>query len=250
MNLEHRTVHAEVRTSSDEPGLFEAKVMRYGILDDYKTIFDPEVFRDSLAERLPAITWGHVWTDPLGRYVDYKDTREALSLVGQLDLEMIEGTNIPAVPRAHQARVQLRSKTITDFSVGFRRDEGGVYRDDNDIEHFRSARLDEVALVLSGAVPGTELVSVRQPIRRLVSVRSGLMVPVETLIEVARLKAAGELTDEEAVIALDLASGAAVPASDAAGSIGDGAGESAGTDPGPDPTEQAAAAVLEALGFG
>jgi HK97 family phage prohead protease len=247
VNLERRTVHAEVRTSDDSPGLFEAKVMRYDVLDDYRTVFDPGTFRESLEERLPRITWGHDWADVLGQYVDYKDTREHLELVGQLDLDMIDGTNTPAVPRAHQARAQLRSRTITDFSVGFRRTKDGVYKDDEGVEHFRSARLDEVALVLAGAVPGTELLAVRTPTVRLVRTTEGLVVPVETVVAITKLVASGELTREEANIALDLAAGAAGGPAEASG---DGLGGSTSDGPAePDPLDDDAHDVLAGLGL-
>jgi len=246
VNLERRTVHAEVRTSDDSPGLFEAKVMRYDVLDDYRTVFDPEVFRESLEERLPRITWGHDWADVLGQYVDYKDTREHLELVGQLDLDMIDGTATPAVPRAHQARAQLRSRTITDFSVGFRRTKDGVYKDDDGVEHFRSARLDEVALVLAGAVPGTELLAVRNT--KMVRTQAGLVVPEETVVSLAKLIAAGELTREEANIALDLAAGQAGSPGPESSSDGlGGAGEGNAAEP--DPLDGDAADVLAALGL-
>lgn len=203
MNLERRVVHSEVRMSDETPGLFEAAVMTYDVLDDYKTIFDPGVFRASLEARLPRITWGHDWTDPIGQYVDFKDGRDKLRLVGQLDLAMIDGTNVPAVPRAHQARAQLRSKTITDFSVGFRADEDGTYEGEDGYKHFRSARLDEVALVLVGAVPGTELVSVRS----IALPRSGRRVDETLVIDLGKQVAAGTLTHEEALATLNVAAG-------------------------------------------
>lgn len=160
MKLERRDVRAEVRTSEADPGTFEAVVMNYGRIDTYNTIFDPGCFRDSLEERLPRITWGHDWKDPIGQYVDYKDTDESLTLIGQLDLELIAG-GIPAVPRAHQAYSQLKSGTMDQFSVGFSRKDGGVRRDDDQREHFTRAGLEESAIVLSGSVPATHLVSVR-----------------------------------------------------------------------------------------
>lgn len=200
MRREHRTQHVEVRASTDSPGLFEAEVMRYGILDDYRTIFDPEVFRASLEERLPRITWGHDWADVIGQYVDYRDTRDALTLVGQLD-------DFDAVPRARQAHAQLLSGTIDQFSVGFRR--GETYEDDQGVTHFRTATLDEVALVLSGAVPGTKLLAVR-------SAGQTRQVPEALVIDLAKQVAAGTLSKDAAYIALDLAVGdplsGAVPA--------------------------------------
>lgn len=193
MQREHRAFRAtEIRASADSR-TFEAVVVNYGVIDDYKTIFDPGVFTQSLEERMPRITWAHDWAEPLGRYVDYKDSSEGLTLVGEFD-------DFEAVPRARQAHAQLLSGTIDQFSVGFHRKEGGTYEDDQGITHFRRLGLDEAALVLVGAVPGTKLVSVRSAL--------GLReVPQEFVVELGKKIAAGELTQAEAKAALDLASG-------------------------------------------
>jgi HK97 family phage prohead protease len=196
MKIERRDVtSAEVRTSDSEPGVFEAVVLRYGVVDTYNTIFDPGCFRESLEERMPRITWGHEWTDVIGRYVDHKDTRDGLTLVGQLD-------DFDAVPRARQAHAQLKSGTIDQFSVGFHRKPGGTTRDADDREHFTRAGLDEAALVLSASVPGTSLVSVR-------SVKSGSrrQVPEEYLDHLAQQVEAGAMTKAQALVAIDLAAG-------------------------------------------
>lgn len=189
--MEQRVAPIEVRAVDDQPGRFEAVVMRYDVVDDYDTIFDYGVFTDSLERRLPRITWGHDWAEVIGRYVDYRDTPEGLTLIGQLD-------DFDAVPRARQAYAQMQSGTIDEFSVGFRAVD--TYKDADGRKHFRQAILDEVALVLSGAVPGTQLVAVRH------QQRTG-DVPAHLVIDLAREIAAGTLTREEATLALDLAAG-------------------------------------------
>lgn len=195
MKLETRTLRsAEVRMPDGEGRTFEAVVMHYGVVDDYETIFDAGCFADSLKERLPRITWAHSWSDVIGRYVDYRDTPETLTLIGELD-------DFDAVPRARQAYAQLKSGTIDQFSVGFARDK--IVEDDDGKIHFTRARLDEAALVLAGAVPGTKLVGVRS--------RSGLdvvrQVPEDFVIDLAKQVAAGTLTKEAAQVAVDLAAG-------------------------------------------
>lgn len=189
--MEQRVAPIEVRAVDDQPGRFEAVVMRYDVIDDYDTVFDPGVFTASLERRLPRITWGHDWAEVIGRYVDYRDTPDGLTLIGQLD-------DFDAVPRARQAYAQMQSGTIDEFSVGFRATD--TYRDADGRKHFRAAILDEVALVLSGAVPGTQLVAVRHQARTS-DVPSGLV------IDLARELAAGTLTREEADLALDIAAG-------------------------------------------
>lgn len=193
MQRERRALGAtQVRAVGEQPGTFEAVVMNYGVVDDYDTIFDPGCFTESLNTRLPRITWSHDWSDPLGRYVDFKDTPETLTLIGEFD-------DFAAVPRARQAWAQLMSGTIDQFSVGFSDVSTELVED---VVHFTKATLDEAALVLVGAVPNTKLVSVR-------SAGSGLVreVPLETVIALAKKKSAGELTDDEAQAALELAAG-------------------------------------------
>jgi HK97 family phage prohead protease len=154
---------AEFRAIKDaKPGTFEAIVMRYNVLDDYRTMFAPKTFTDSLNARLPRIVWGHDWTDPVGRWVDADDNRSRMKLRGELDLDMINELHQPAVPRAHQAYSQLQSGTIDQFSVGFQPEDGEVVEEADDyFFRFTRARLDEVSLVLVGAVPNTQLVGVR-----------------------------------------------------------------------------------------
>jgi HK97 family phage prohead protease len=198
MKIEHRAMTAEVRTSDSDPGLFEAVVLRYGVVDTYNTTFDPGCFRESLEERLPRITWGHDWKDVIGRYVDHKDDRDALTLVGQLD-------DFDAVPRAKQAHAQLRSGTIDQFSVGFHRKPGGTKMVE-EREHFTNAGLDEAALVLSGSVPGTKLVSVRAAGMTVMR-----QVPEDYLDHLAEMVESGKMTKDRALIAIDLAGGGELP---------------------------------------
>lgn len=229
MGHETRTVRTSVEMPADGR-TFEAKVMSYGIVDDYDTVFDAGCFTRSLEARMPRLTWGHDWTDLIGRVVDYKDTEDTLTIVGELD-------DFEAVPRARQAYAQLRSGTLDNFSVGFRRTET---RDNDDRTHFVHATLDEVALVLSGAVPGTETLAVRS---KLMFVRNGLSVPEKTVIDLARLVAAGTLTKEEAGIALDLAAGE--PDLPLPGEPGVTGADSPGSAP-----DIEVADALESLGFG
>lgn len=192
---ESRVVPAgEVRVA-DDGRTVEAVVLRYGVIDDYGTMFAPGVFTESLQARMPRIVWSHDWADPIGRWVDYRDTDTELTLIGELD-------DFDAVPRARQAAAQLASGTIDQFSVGFMRlaDEAvdpdevdgrrGIYR-------ITKGQLDEASLVLRGAVPGTHLVAVRSPVQ----------VSVDAAVDLARRMQAGEITSEEAKAALELLGG-------------------------------------------
>lgn len=150
----------ELRAAEDGRRVI-ARVLNYDVLDDYGTMFAPGCFAESLAQRLPTFAWSHDWAEPIGRAVSYDDTADGLTIEFELD-------DPAAVPRAAQALEQLRSGTLSEFSVGFRRlaDEEvpaeavggrrGVYR-------ITKGQLDEVSVVLRGAVPGTALVGMRRP---------------------------------------------------------------------------------------
>lgn len=192
MKHERRTVRpTEVRVAGDGHTL-EAVVLTYNTIDDYNTRFRPGCFAESLETRMPRICWAHRWDEPIGRWVDYRDTATELTLIGELD-------DFDAVPMARRASAQLQSGTIDQFSVGFMR-EADEMVDPEEVNGTRGVvditkgQLDEASLVLVGAVPGT----------KLVQVRSGLMVPEAAVVDLARKVAAGELTKDEAKVALDL----------------------------------------------
>lgn len=156
----HRMVPvSEVRAPEDKPGTFTANVLTYNVLDDYGTEFAPGCFDESMNERMPRICWGHDWREPLGRYTAWRAKGDKLQLDGEFDA-------FDDVPRARQAYAQLKSGTIDQFSVGFVPTEWQDRKvEDSDymIRTFTKGRLDEVSLVLVGAVPDTELLSVRSP---------------------------------------------------------------------------------------
>lgn len=196
--IERRSLPVEVRVDAENPRRFSAVVMRYDVVDAYGTIWTPGVFARSLAERLPRVVWAHDMSDPIGRYVDYTDTAETLTLVGELD-------DFDAVPRALQASSQLASGTIDQFSVGFIRSEQISGRDlapeDRDagaVERITRAELPETSLVVVGAVPGTHVVSMR-------SVRTtGGTVPSDFVLDLGAKLASGAITREQAEAALSL----------------------------------------------
>lgn len=164
LTRQHRMIpRIHVRMTPDgSPGRFEAVVLNYNVVDDYRTIFLPGVFDESMDERMPRVVWSHDWSEPLGRYISYTSTSTQLTLVGEFD-------DMAAVPRAAQAYAQLKSGTIDQFSVGFLPLEmsmvqvplGNSGEQTESVDAFVKGRLDEVSLVLVGAVPDTELLSVR-----------------------------------------------------------------------------------------
>ena len=191
-------LRGEVRAVTDE-GTLEVLAVAYNIVDDYGTRFIKGVFNDSLEQRLPVIAWAHDWSEPIGRATGWREDDDGLYITGRLDLG-------GSVERAKQAHEQMRSGTLTDVSVGFWRLADRTA--DDGVTEIVKGDLDEVSVVLRGAVPGARVLAVR-------SARSGEMVEVDAVVAIAEKVAAGDITQAAADEALRLLS--AVPPSPPAG---------------------------------
>lgn len=223
---ETRTAEIRATTVDGKPGV-TLKAIQPGVVDDYGTVWMADVFDEALAKRGPVLCWSHDWSEPLGPMVGYRTGPDG----PEIDFVF---SDFDAVPQARRAHAQVSDGTIVDCSVGFARMEWREATDD-DIKRWPGARevitksgLDEVSLVLRGAVPGA----------KVMSVRSGGLVDVDAVVEIARRKVAGELTDEEARAAVEL-----LGADDAAEPPTAGGGE--GGEPQP-PADDTALAELEA----
>lgn len=212
----------EIRAPQDD-GTFEVLAVAYDVTDDYGTQFRKGVFTESLGDRLPVIAWAHSWDEPIGRATGFREADEGLYLTARLDIG-------GSVRRADQALEQMRSGTLTDVSVGFMRlaDE----TNDDGVTVITKGELDEVSVVLRGAVPGAKILAVRS------ARAAGLNF--DDAVEIAKRKAAGELTETEAEALIDLLSSDDDPS---------GGGDGAGTDPPPEdppPLSEDDAAVIAA----
>lgn len=175
-----------------EPGV-TLHVITPGVVDDYGSVWEPSTFDASLERRPPVLCWSHDWSEPLGPYRRHRTTAD-----GTPDVDFVF-SDFEAVPMARRAHAQVSDGTIADCSVGF---SNTKRRDPTDEEKERwpgvrevifQADLDEVSLVIRGAVPGA----------KVLAVRSGT-VDVDAAVELARRVKDGEISQEEAQIALDL----------------------------------------------
>lgn len=178
MKRETRT--GEVRAAGED-GTIEILAVAYNVTDDYGTQFRRGTFTASLERHLPVIAWAHSWDEPIGRATGFRETDDGLVLTARLDVG-------GAVPRADQAYEQMRSGTLTDVSVGFIR---RASEQEGDVVIITEADLDEVSVVLRGAVPGAKVLAVR-------SARSGEVVDLAAVEEIARRKVAGEIDEATA----------------------------------------------------
>jgi len=155
---------------------FSARILTYGEIDSYGFAWAEGCLDASLDERLPVLTWAHDWADPIGRAVGWH--RDGA--------EVIVDFAFDDVPRANQARTQLRSGTITDISVGLT--AMTIELDDESREFSVSeGTVAECALTLRGAIPGAQVLDGSiafdaESFRRLLATRSAAPVtpPVVT----------------------------------------------------------------------
>jgi len=193
MSAKRETRKAELRAVSKDgkPGV-TLKPITPNIVDDYGSVFLPDAFDASLAKRMPTLVWAHDWSEPLGPATGYTVSEDGPTV----DFAF---SDFDAVPMARRAHAQVADGTIVDCSVGFWNTERRPPTKDEETkwagarEVIVAADLDEVSLVLRGAVPGA----------KVLAVRAG-QVSVDAVVEIAKRKAAGELTDEEAKAAIEL----------------------------------------------
>jgi hypothetical protein len=203
-----------------------ATAVAYNVTDDYGTVWLPGVFDAALSERMPVVLFGHDWYNldhVLGRGVDFRQTPDDVGPPG-VDV-LMEFADVEA---ADLAMKLLDQRVLTDVSVGFERREW-LTRDKlpkellelGATEAMQRAGMDELSLVVRGAVPGAQVRS-----------RRGA-VDLDAVVEIAKRKAAGELTDAEASAALDLLAGSPAAATELIESSG--------------PTPEEVAAISEAV---
>lgn len=202
MNIERRVRPLELREAvpgSDGRQRW-ATAVTYGTVDSYGTTWTPGVFTEALAERMPVILYGHDWwtlDHVLGQGIDSREKDYGVDvLVEFADPEVI------AAARTAMALIAGDKPVIRDVSVGFERRAWRAAKDLTEAEiklgateAMDAAGMDELSLVVRGAVPGAAL--------RSRMGRRGA-VDLEAVVEIARRKAAGELTDDEAQAAVDL----------------------------------------------
>ena len=199
MTIEHRAIRgAQIRAVTEDGQHFiDLQIITPNVVDDYGSVWMEDCFDRSLDERMPTLAWAHDWSEPIGRGVSW--SREP----GEGPVVRFRLDDFDAVPTARRAFAQVQSGTIDDCSVGFsntqRRDPTGdeVTKWPGVREVIESADDDEVSLVLRGAVPGAKVVAYRSGER-------AVTVPIDAVTELARKVNAGELTEEDALTALDL----------------------------------------------
>lgn len=160
--METRSSGGEIRAVSESDRTFELRIVSYGSVDSYGSVWEPGVFTDSLNTKMPPACWGHDWARVIGSVKEHDERADgAYGLVQMADMD--------SVPDAKMAYSLIRDGHITDTSFGFKREEWqDGHRSENykptlegEKERMVRARLDEISPVLVGAVPGARVLSVR-----------------------------------------------------------------------------------------
>ena len=205
-------VVGEIEVAGQERPAIELQMLSYFKVDSYGSLWTPGVLTRGVSLRLPQLAWGHLWHETLGRALPgtYVDNEIGPRMWFYLD-------DFDAVPRAKQAYAQVGSGTIDECSIGFGWDY--IARDPTDEERERfpgvrevmiEAELDEVSLVLRGAVPDAKVAGVRTRSRHL-GLRVPMMVDAE---EAARILTEVKGGDMDLLTALQQMKEASVPAAD------------------------------------
>ena len=229
--IERRVFRTEFRDVPGSDGRQKwATAVTYNVADEYGSLWRPNVFDAGLTERMPTILYGHDWGSlehVLGSGIDWRQTPDDVGPPG-VDV-LMEFADVPAAKLAMQLlapSATSKGAVLRDVSVGFARQEWAK-RDGLTPEELATgadeaiikATMDELSLVIRGAVPGAQ-----------VRGRRGV-VDLDAVVEIAKRKAAGELTDEQAQAAVALLAGDEPP------KVGDGE---------PQPTAEELAAAAEA----
>ena len=199
-----RVLRGEIRAVGTEGvGTFEVLAVAYDVVDDYNTRFRRGVFNEGLEERLPQITWGHDWLDTLGRATGWREDDTGLWVKARLDMRRDPETKAPYNAKAYRAWDAMLPPddggppTLEDVSVGFWRTADQLAEDG--VTDIIKGDLDEIGVVLRGAVPGAKVLAVR-------SARTGEMIEVDSVVAIANKVAAGEISQAAADEALRLLS--------------------------------------------
>jgi HK97 family phage prohead protease len=113
------TEHLALEVKFSEPseaGEFSGIASVFGEVDLMGDQVAPGAFRKSLAQhkakgRMPLMLWSHQLDQPIGRWLDIRESAEGLVVKGKLLLD---------VARAREVYAMLKEKVVDGLSIGFR----------------------------------------------------------------------------------------------------------------------------------
>ena len=149
------TQNLHLKRADVDTGEFTAVAWAFGEPDRQGDIIDKGAFSDSLSKytkngNLPPLLWQHDHSEPVGHWIELKETDEGLEGTGKVLLDTDKGRD---------AYPLLKSKALS-LSIGFTAEESDSYRKD-DIRHFKKVDLLEVSLVSVPANQGAVIRGVK-----------------------------------------------------------------------------------------
>lgn len=124
--------------------------------DLYGHIVAPGAFKDTLAEHksrgtVPALLWAHRSDEPIGKWLEMRETNKGLLASGKLTLD---------VPRAKQAHALMKDGALS-MSIGYDVPKGGFAENDDGYTVLKEIRLFEVSLVSVPANHNARVIAVK-----------------------------------------------------------------------------------------
>lgn len=199
-----------------------ATAVAYNVVDDYGTIWLPRVFNDGLDARMPTILYGHDWwtlDHVLGQGIDYADSATGVDVL----FEFADPDLVPSAARA-MALTLPPNPILKDVSVGFDRQEW-LRKDELAADQLAAgaeeamvrAVMDELSIVVRGAVPGAQMrgkrtwlidgtVTDQPPVEEPPHPEPSL-IAADDVVDLARRVNSGEVTFDDARTAVALMAG-------------------------------------------
>ncbi len=158
------------------------QMLTYFDVDSYGSLWTPGVLTAGIRKRLPQLAWSHSWSEIIGRALP--DTYVDNEIGPQLTFYF---NNFDDVPTARRIYSQIKDGTLDECSIGFGWDY--IARDPTEDEREQypgvrevmiEAALDEVSIVLRGAVPNAKVIGVRsREGNRFLGQRQPMMIDAE-----------------------------------------------------------------------
>jgi HK97 family phage major capsid protein/HK97 family phage prohead protease len=159
--IEHETLDLELKAGSPaEDGTFSGTAWVFGETDALGDQIIPGAFQKSLAAhrragRQPLLLWMHDIAEPIGKWLDVRETPEGLAVKGKLTL----GTT-----RAREAYELLKDGALSGLSIGFRTLKSVRTKTGRLLQELQ---LEEISLVALPALASARVYTVKSQPRRM-----------------------------------------------------------------------------------
>jgi len=144
----------KIKSIDEEKGIIEAYVSIFGNVDSYGEVVDKGAFTECIEKNFPRYPKGiayHKWDQPIAKTLEIREDEIGLYIKGQFIMEL---------QASKEMFILLKEGVITDFSFGYRVDEGHFDQEDK-YYHLRKLTIFEWSPVLVGANPKTQLLSIK-----------------------------------------------------------------------------------------